>query len=435
MLLRNAKRTGASARRGATAVVVAICLVPLIGVMAFAIDGGLLMAQRRQVQAAADASAHAAACTLYTNNSTDNGLDPRGLARAAALAFASANGYSNDGTRSVVTVNIPPTSGTFSGRSSYAEVLVTYNQDKAFSAIWRSGSLAVRARTVARGLTAQAVPYSTASILLLDPSASGSLSVAGSAKVVVESSIQVNSSNASAVTATNAGTISAKSPTPNPAPQINVVGQSTTNSGGAINIRVAGGAPAVSNPMSSVAAPNPTTLTTQSFNSPGYGSATLNPGVYNGGLTFGNGMSITLNPGIYYMKGGNFTVANGVTLNGSGVMIYMDNGGGQFNFQGGGVINMSAPTSGPYAGIVMFQDPNSSKSVSIANGSTTAITGTVYAAGATVSIAGGAQNSQYGSQFIVKNLNLSNNASININTLSSPPPASHTGSASIAIVE
>ncbi|MHC5540840.1 TadE/TadG family type IV pilus assembly protein, partial [Singulisphaera rosea] len=51
MLVRISKKRIAAARKGASAVVVAICLVPLIGVMAFAIEGGLLMAQRRQVQA------------------------------------------------------------------------------------------------------------------------------------------------------------------------------------------------------------------------------------------------------------------------------------------------------------------------------------------------------------------------------------------------
>ncbi|MHC5537957.1 hypothetical protein ACYOEI_06965, partial [Singulisphaera rosea] len=285
--------------------------------------------------------------------------------------------------------------------------------------------LAVRARAVARGTTAQPAPYSTASILLLDPSASGSLSVAGSAKVVADSGIQVNSSNASAVSATNAGTINAKS--------LSLVGNYTTSSGGSIQGTVSKGAASVTNPMANVAAPDPSTLPTQSFTTTD-GSATLNPGVYNGGLTFGGGMNLTLNPGIYYMKGGSFNVANGVTLNGGGVMIYVDNGGGQFSIQGGGVINMSAPTTGTYAGIVMFQDPNSSKTISIANGSTTTITGTVYAAGATVPIAGGAQNGQYGSQFIAKNLNISNNTNIKVAT-DSTPIARRSGPASIAIVE
>ena len=122
-----------------------------------------------------------------------------------------------------------------------------------------------------------------------------------------------------------------------------------------------------------------------------------------------------MNPGIYYMKGGGFSVANGVSLTGNGVMIYVDNGGGQISFQGGGNITMSAPTSGTYAGVVMFQDRGNTKAISIANGSTTNITGTVYAPSAAAQFAGGAALSQFGSQFIVKTMNISNNADIRVN--------------------
>ena len=103
-------------RRGAVAVIVALCLIPLIGVTAFAIDGGLLMATKRRAQTVADAAAHAAACKLYSNTTTSldiTGLDAKGTARAAALANAAANSFANDGSANSVNVNIPPKTGTF----------------------------------------------------------------------------------------------------------------------------------------------------------------------------------------------------------------------------------------------------------------------------------------------------------------------------------
>ena len=51
-------------RHGAVAVQVAICLTVLLGVAALAVDGGILMAERRHAQAAADAAALAAAVDL-----------------------------------------------------------------------------------------------------------------------------------------------------------------------------------------------------------------------------------------------------------------------------------------------------------------------------------------------------------------------------------
>jgi hypothetical protein len=74
-----------------------------------------------------------------------------------------------------------------------------------------------------------------------------------------------------------------------------------------------------------------------------------------------------------------------------------------------------APTSGTYSGIVMYQDRSNTSAISIANGTTTNITGTFYAAGAAISFAGGAQLSQFGSQIIAKTINLSNNASVSVN--------------------
>ncbi|WP_422931162.1 DUF7305 domain-containing protein [Singulisphaera sp. PoT] len=390
-------------RRGTVAVVAVICLVPLIGVLAFVLDGGLQMAIRRQVQAAADATAHAAACSLYTNSSTGHGLDPNGTAKRAALAIAADNGYNNDGTHSVVTINIPPTSGIFAGVSGYAEVTVKRNQPRTFSAIWGSGTLPITARAVARGTFA---PYSTAGILLLDPSSAGALTVSGGGRAVSNAAIQVNSSNVGAVNANNTGYVKA--------PLISIVGNYKTSSSGYLSGTVATAASAVSNPLSSLAAPSTAGLTTRG-SIPTYGTYTMNPGIYNGGVSIGGGMTVTMNPGIYYMKSGSFQINNGATVTGNGVTIYVDNGGGQFSFQGGGNITLSAPTSGAYAGIVMFQDANSTKPISIANGSTTTITGTIYAPGAAVSLAGGSSNSQYGSQVIAKTMNISNNANFSTN--------------------
>src|SRR5262245_44788465 len=48
-------------RSGTVAVHLAVCLVAILSVLAFSLDGGILLAQRRQIQAAADASALAAA--------------------------------------------------------------------------------------------------------------------------------------------------------------------------------------------------------------------------------------------------------------------------------------------------------------------------------------------------------------------------------------
>src|SRR5438552_2242720 len=130
-------------RHGIVAVFVAVCLTALVGVVAIAIDGGMLYDQLRKGRSVADASAMAAASDLFQNYPTNQGTDPGGTALAAALAVAAANGYANDGVNSTVTVNIPPTSGIYAGKAGYVEVIVTYNVQRGFSRIWSSANIPV----------------------------------------------------------------------------------------------------------------------------------------------------------------------------------------------------------------------------------------------------------------------------------------------------
>ncbi len=93
-----------------------------------------------------------------------------------------------------------------------------------------------------------------------------------------------------------------------------------------------------------------------------FSNVTLNPGVYCGGMTFsGDSSTITFNPGIYILKGGGmlFSAANNI-VTGSEVMFFnTDNGGtyGNIEFSGGGTdVELSAQTSGTYAGFLFYQD-------------------------------------------------------------------------------
>src|SRR5437762_1168316 len=111
------RRIDSAKRKGAVTILVAITLTALLAVVAIALDGGLLLHDRRLVQSAADAAALAAADDLYANYQTGAGLDTGGTAKTRALAVAAANGYANDGTVSKVDVNIPPRSGPHLGQA------------------------------------------------------------------------------------------------------------------------------------------------------------------------------------------------------------------------------------------------------------------------------------------------------------------------------
>lgn len=86
-------------------------------------------------------------------------------------------------------------------------------------------------------------------------------------------------------------------------------------------------------------------------------AATLNPGVYCGGLTINTSANVTLNPGMYTILGS--LNINGPTLKGTGVTFYLTQNG-TYPYGASTIQNvnstLSAPTTGTYQGILYFSD-------------------------------------------------------------------------------
>lgn len=340
MFSRNADLQDETSRRGMVAVLVAVLLPVIVGTMALALDAGVLYLQRRQAQSTADAAALAAAYNYYnTSNFTQ--------AQAAAVAM-SQNGFT------VTSANVSQPS------STQFAVKVTGNQPRFFSGLWGTGSLSISANATAQTSSGSSgtTPYSTSAVVLLDPSASGSLSLAGHAALTASAGIQVDSSSKTAVNANNTG---------GTASPLNIVGSYTTSSSGYLSGTITTGAASVSDPLYSLAAPSiPAATTTPLSKYQGWGSYTMQPGLYTGNVSLGNGGTFTMQPGLYYFQGGNFTVANGATLSGTGVTIYIDNTNvsgtsspGTISFAGGNGTTLSAPSTsanGAIQGVIYYQN-------------------------------------------------------------------------------
>jgi hypothetical protein len=98
----------------------------------------------------------------------------------------------------------------------------------------------------------------------------------------------------------------------------------------------------------------------------------LNPGYYPNGLYVINGGDVTLNPGLYYVEGGNFWINTPGAVTGNGVTIYHNgsNANALLNQWFGLNVDIclclsnnnytiNPPTTGTYAGITFFQSPSS----------------------------------------------------------------------------
>jgi hypothetical protein len=110
----------------------------------------------------------------------------------------------------------------------------------------------------------------------------------------------------------------------------------------------------------------------QTFPSPGGNSLTVPPGNYCGGLNITGGVNnVYLKSGIYYITGGDFYISgvNGVSCSNcvdgvSGVTIILTKGPspytaiGGFNINSENNVTLSAQPSGPYKGVLVYQDRN-----------------------------------------------------------------------------
>ncbi len=403
-------KTNKQTRQGTVSVIVAICLTVLIGIAAFALDGGLIQHNRRTTQAAADAAALAAASELYLNFPTYSGLDGSGTAVAKAKAIAAANGFNNDEITNKVTVNIPPTSGLHANKAGHAQVIIEHYQERAFSAIWSNSKILIASQAVAVGMWA---PFRNG-ILVLDPSSPAALNNNGSGQMtVVNVDVIVNSSAPDGAVATGGGSLNA--------PKFFLAGNPgySTSGGGTLNGSIYNSQPPTPDPLAYLDPPNPLTLETQSRNPTNLaGSRTvyLNPGVYNGGIHVSGQVNVVMNPGIYYMDEGGFSFTGQGSLSAAGVMVYTNprSNSDVVNINGLGTVSWSPMATGPYKGIGLWQARASTNTVALTGNGTSQIYGTFYAQKGMLTVSGNGTQDILGSQYISHKVNLGGNGNFNI---------------------
>lgn len=433
-----------SSRRGAVTPLTVVNLALLLGVVALTVDGGTLMEARRNTQTAADAAALAGAADLYSNYLVNQGIDVNGTALASALANASANGFLNDGVQSTVTVNTSPQpyqGGPNAGEtipSGYVEVLIQYNVDRLFSGIFGSGSLPVRARAVARG---RCSALANTSLLALNVKASGALTVANLASLSVNGGIQVNSSSGQSIQLLGAGMVTATQFTVNPAAGSLLGSISSLLAGPGGSSPRAGTCSPAADPLLYLPAPNPVQLglSTRATNLRiTSGTVDLYPGVYSGGIWISNGATVTLHansdgtPGIYYLSGQNgLQVSGSATLTTAptetaGVMIFNNwsSASACINLSTKGNITLTPPASGPYRGLVIFQDrgtlSNLGPTITFGGSGSVNISGTIYAAYSPVSLSSQLSTNVLGGQIIADSVSVGGFAQVVINSGTQP---------------
>jgi hypothetical protein len=332
-------------------VLLALSITGLFAFAGLAVDASLFWTIKRHMQTATDAAAIAAATALRNGQNFT----------AAGADLSSFNGFTAGQNGVTVTINNPPASGAYAGDTAYVEAIVRQSQPTYFMRLLGYSSVNISSRAVA------AAANGSYCMFALDPSASAAISTDN--RMRSSCGVMANSSSGTAVRV--AGSLTA--------PQIGIVGSTNdiARITGAVSTHVA---PAP-DPLAYIPAPPVGNCTATNYLKSSE-SWTLSPGVYCGGITLHGTATVTLNPGTYILNGGGLTVDGNAILNGTGVTFY--NTGTSTTFkpiytQDGNTLNLIAPTSGTYAGILFFQDRSiTSSAANIIAGGSAKLEGALY---------------------------------------------------------
>jgi hypothetical protein len=246
------------------------------------------------------------------------------------------------------------------------------------------------------------------SIYVLNPTASGALSLSNNSTITIPGQVVVDSSSASALTESGNARITAAA--------IRVVGNVQLSGQATLGVTPQTGVAAVPDPLAGLPSPNPAGLTNHGAVNLTSGSLTLNPGIYTQ-IQVSNSASLTLNPGVYIIEGGGFTVTGSGSLNAQGVLIYnagsnYPNSGGTFGgitLSGNGTFHLTPAATGVYAGMVFFQSRQNTRALAISANAGPGISGTIYAANALLTVSG---NASMQVSLVVGMLSASSNTSL-----------------------
>ncbi|MGI9433219.1 MAG: TadG family pilus assembly protein, partial [Geminicoccaceae bacterium] len=187
-------------------------------------------------------------------------------------------------------------------------------------------------------------------VLALDKATNGAMSVTGQSSLEVPGcGVQVNSRASNALTVQGTGSIAADS--------ICVAGDASISGSAYASPTPTTYCPQVVDPLADLEPPDigacdHTNMSLKKVN------ATLNPGVYCGGLDIGAKSEITLQPGVYVIKDGSLSIKSDGAISGDGVMIYLTGPGAVLDFKSKSAVSLAAPATGGFKGILIFQDRN-----------------------------------------------------------------------------
>jgi len=343
-------------RRAMTAVTFALSMPVIIGGAGLGVEVGSWFLAERRLQTAADLAANAGAVALR-GGADEDGVD------AVALREAEKNGF--DPAAGTIVVNTPPSSGP-NQNARAVEVLLETRVNRLFTSLFIEGPVAISTRAVAAYENEQ-----QACILALDTWANDAVIFIGNPTATFSGCVVMSNSLADD-SITIAGSADVTAPCIVSAGGTAVSADLTLTSCSAPMEEM----PQALDPYANLAEPSMGGPCTSVPNGNPNQPKTINPGRYCGGMSLSG--TVNLTPGVYVIDGGDFRINANAIVSGVGVTFFLTNGA-RVHFNGSAQINLTAPTSGAYAGVLMYGDRDQGNADNVFNGTAnSSFTGALY---------------------------------------------------------
>jgi Flp pilus assembly protein TadG len=351
--------------QGQASILLAVCMVAVVGIAGLAVDVGHLRYAKRQLQTLADSAALAGATelshcagtadcdamqTAAQQSVTENGVTPATFLTQCSGSISGLTLELNNGPCAL------GSSDPNNGDASYVEAVITQSEPMYFARILGVNAMTISARAEAK------VGNSPYCVIALG--SAGLTFQSNGGGITASCGLMVDSDSTTAFQANGANVT---------ASQISVNGGDQIN-GGTVSPTPVTGAPPLPDPLNYLTTPTSSGCTYNNTFSVNTGTQTLSAGTYCGGIQL-NGGSLSLNPGTYILDGIGLQVNSG-SISGTGVTFYLAQGSVQFN--GANYVNLIAPTTGSYAGILFDQSSTDASAASINGGAAGAFQGALY---------------------------------------------------------
>ncbi|MBS0409025.1 MAG: hypothetical protein JSR86_03840 [Proteobacteria bacterium] len=354
----------------------------VVGGAGYGVEIGYDYYEQVKLQQAADAAAFGGALELR-RGSSDTAVV------AAGTSIAQQNGSLGSDTVTIQT----PSSG---AAANTVTSTLSRNEARIFSALFTNAPLVIRVNATAQFTTA-----ANACVLALDPSASNGVNFSGNTTSTFNNCVVMSDSIA-------ASAVNVQGSAQMYVPCAYAVGGATLTSGAHLT-----GCAAAQTGMGPVGDPYASTpIPVASGPCLSSNGGSLSPGRYCGGMSLKN--HVTLQPGVYLIDGGTLSANANADVSGVGVTLIFLNSA-SISLNGNSTFNISAPTTGTYAGFLMIGDRTNTNVSNTINGTaTSSMTGNIYFPAQDVSYLGNFTGSNGCTHIVARTVQWTGNTTVGV---------------------